>query len=154
MTAIRIAEEFNLDYIIEHCTEGYKIADILAAKKVKATVGPLNMGHSKHELWNVSWKNPAVLAEAGVMVALQQDTSAHTILLPIMAGYAVKEGMKYEDALRGITIIPAEMLGVGDRMGSLEEGKDADITIFTGDPLSNFSKCVFTMIDGEIVHQI
>ena len=154
MTAIRIAEEFNLDYIIEHCTEGYKIADILAAKKVKATVGPLNMGHSKHELWNVSWKNPAVLAEAGVMVALQQDTSAHTILLPIMAGYAVKEGMKYDDALRGITIIPAEMLGVGDCMGSLEEGKDADITIFTGDPLSNFSKCVFTMIDGEIVHQI
>lgn len=152
MTAIRIAEEFNIDYIIEHCTEGYKIADILAAKKVRATVGPLNMGHSKQELWDVSWKNPAVLAEAGVQVSLQMDTSAHTIYLPIMAGIAVKEGMKYEDALKGITIIAAEQLGVAHRMGSIEAGKDADIAIFSGDPLSNFSKCVFTMIDGEIYH--
>ncbi|MCE5196055.1 MAG: amidohydrolase [Negativicutes bacterium] len=154
LTAIRIAEEFNLDYIIEHCTEGYKIADILAAKHVRATVGPLNMGHSKQELWEVSWTNPAVLAEAGVMVALQNDTAANTRYLPIMAGIAVREGMKYDDALRGMTIIPAEMLGVGERMGSLEVGKDADIVIFTGDPLSNLSKCCFTMIDGEIYHQI
>lgn len=154
MTAIRISEEFNLDYMIEHCTEGYKIADILAEKKVRAIVGPLNMGHSKQELWEVSWKNPAILVEAGVTVALQMDTSAHTIFLPIMAGIAVKEGMKYEDALKGMTIVPAQILGLGDRMGSLEVGKDADITIFTGDPLSNFSKCIFTMIDGEIVHQV
>ncbi|HZW50179.1 MAG TPA: amidohydrolase [Bacillota bacterium] len=154
LTAIRISEEFNLDYIIEHCTEGYKIADILAEKHVKATVGPLNMGHSKQELWEVSWANPAVLAEAGVMVALQNDTTANTRYLPIMAGIAVREGMKYDDAIRGMTIVPAEMLGVGDRMGSLEVGKDADIAIFTGDPLSNLSRCCFTMIDGVIYHQI
>lgn len=150
MTAIRISEEFGLDYIIEHCTEGYKIPEVLAAKKVRATVGPLNMGHSKQELWDVSWKNPAVLAEAGVQVSLQMDTSAHTIYLPIMAGIAVKEGMKHKDAMRGITIVAAEMLGVADRMGSIEVGKDADIAIFSGDPLSNFSKCQFTMIDGVV----
>ena len=151
LTAIRISEEFNLDYIIEHCTEGYKIADVLAAKKVRATIGPLLMGHSKHELWNVTLKNPGILAKAGVTITLQADTSAGTKWLPIHVGLAIREGLDVETAFRAVTLTAAEILGVADRMGSLEVGKDADIAIFDGFPFSNLSHCEMVFIDGEIV---
>ncbi len=153
LTAIRVSEEFNLDYVIEHCTEGYKIADILAAKGVRATVGPLLMGHSKHELWNVTLENPGILAKAGVKVALQADTSAGTKWLPMHAGLAVREGMCEEEAFRAVTITAAEIIGVADRMGSLEAGKDADIAIFDGHPFCNLTHCELVLIDGEIVYE-
>ncbi len=154
MTAIRVAEEFKLDYVIEHCTEGYKIADILAKKKVRATIGPLLMSRGKMELEDVTLKNPGVLAKAGVKVAIQCDTSSNTKWLALHAGLAVREGMPEAEAFRAITINPAEILGVADRMGSLEPGKDADVAIFSGHPFNTYTKCEKVFIDGERVFEL
>lgn len=152
MTAIRICEEFNLDYSLEHATEGYKIADILAEKGVTCVVGPLLMGPSKHELWEVKLENPGILVKAGVRVCLQADTSSGTRWLPIHAGLAIKHGMPEEEAFKGVTIYSAELLGIADRVGSLEVGKDADIAIFNGHPFCNMSRCELTMIEGKVYH--
>lgn len=152
LTAIRIAEEFKLDFIIEHCTEGYKIADIMAAKGVRATVGPLLMTRDKMELNEVSLKNPGILAKAGVKIALQVDGNSDTRWLPLHAGIAVREGMDETEALRAITINAAEILGINHRLGSLEEGKDADIAIFSGNPFSTFTVCEQTYINGNLVY--
>lgn len=152
MTAIRISEEFNLDYSIEHCTEGYKIADILAEKGVTCVVGPMLMGPAKHELWEVKLETAGILAKAGVRVCLQADTSSATRWLPIHVGLTIKHGMPEEEAFKAVTIYPAELIGIEDKVGSLEVGKDADIAIFNGHPFSNFTKCEMTMIDGEILH--
>jgi imidazolonepropionase-like amidohydrolase len=154
MTAIRIAEEFNLDYCIEHATEGYKIADILADKKVPCVVGPLLMGPAKHELWEVRLDNPAELVKAGVKVAIQVDASSATKYLGLQTGIAVREGLPMEEAFRCITINAAEIIGIADRVGSLEVGKDADIAVFDGNPLCNFTNCLYTIIDGEIVYEV
>ena len=152
LTAIRISEEFGMKYVIEHCTEGYLIADILAAKQVEATVGPLLMGHSKHELWEVSLQNPGLLAKAGVKVSIQVDSAAATQYLRVQTGIAVREGMDRTKAMEAITIVPAEILGLAKQIGSLEVGKDADIAIFDADPLSNLSHCLYTIIEGEVVY--
>jgi len=152
LTAIRIAEEFNLDYTIEHCTEGYKIADLLAEKQVKVTVGPLFMGRGKMELKDVTLANAGLLAKAGVHVSLQVDTTSGTKFLPVATGLVVREGMPEEAAFRAITLNPAELLGVAHRMGSLEAGKDADIAIFDGHPFFTYTRCVHVLIDGETVY--
>jgi Imidazolonepropionase and related amidohydrolases len=153
LTAIRIAEEFNLDYVIEHCTEGYKIADILGAKGIRATVGPLLMNREKMELSEVNLSNPGILARAGVKVAIQVDGASDTRWLPIHAGLAVREGMDEEEALRAITINPAGILGAADRMGSLEPGKDADFAIFSGHPFYTYTLCERTYINGTPVYR-
>lgn len=150
LTAIRIAEEFNLDYVIEHCTEGYKIADILGAKGVNATVGPLLMGREKMEISQVTLKNPAILSKAGVKVALQMDASSETKWLPLHAGLAVREGMEEAEAFKAITINAASITGAADRIGSLEPGKDADIAIFSGHPFCTFTVCERTYVDGKL----
>ena len=152
MTAIRIAEEFNLDYSIEHCTEGYKVADILAEKQVTCVVGPMLMGPSKHELWEVKLETAGILTKAGVRVCLQADSAAATRWLPIHVGLVIKHGMPEEEAFKAVTIYPAELIGIADRVGSLEVGKDADIAIFDGHPFCNFTKCELTMIDGKVWH--
>lgn len=152
LTAIRIAEEFNLDFVIEHCTEGYKIADILAAKGVKATVGPLLLTRDKMELNEITLKNPGILTKAGVKIALQVDGNSDTRWLPLHAGIAVREGMDEAEAFRAITINAAEILGINHRLGSLEEGKDADIAIFSGNPLFTYTVCEQTYINGKLVY--
>jgi imidazolonepropionase-like amidohydrolase len=153
LTAIRIAEEFNLDYVIEHCTEGYKIADILGAKGVRATVGPLLMNREKMELSEVTLRNPGILAKAGVKVAIQVDAASETKWLPLHAGLAVREGMDEAEAFRAITINPAEIIGVAGRMGSLEVGKDADFAIFSGHPFFTYTVCEQTYINGKLAYQ-
>lgn len=152
LTAIRIAEEFNLDFVIEHCTEGYKIADILAAKGVKATVGPLLLTRDKMELNEITLKNPGILTKAGVKIALQVDGNSDTRWLPLHAGIAVREGMDEAEAFRAITINAAEILGINHRLGSLEEGKDADIAIFSGNPFFTYTVCEQTYINGKLVY--
>lgn len=151
MTAIRIAEEFELDYVIEHATEGYLIADILAEKNVPCVVGPLLMGPGKHELWKVKMETPGLLAQAGVKVAIQVDSSSATKWLPVHAGLAVRFGMDEQEAFKAITINAAEIIGVADRMGSIEVGKDANIAIFNGHPLSNFTLTDKVILDGKVV---
>ncbi|MGI6344592.1 MAG: amidohydrolase [Bacillota bacterium] len=152
MTAIRIAEEFNLKYSLEHATEGYKVADIIAEKGVYCVVGPLLMGPSKHELWEVKLETPGILAKAGIKVCLTADTSSATRWLPMHVGLVVKRGMPEDEAFKSVTIYAAELMGIADRVGSLEVGKDADIAIFDGHPFSNMTTCQLTMIDGKIWH--
>ncbi len=152
MTAIRIAREFNVDLVIEHCTEGHKIAEELAELGYPAVVGPLLANRSKVELKDKSFQTPGILAKAGVKVAIMTDHSVTPIeQLPLCAALACKAGMEMEEALRAVTINPAEILGVSDRMGSLEAGKDADIVIWSEHPFSISSRPLYVIINGEIV---
>lgn len=149
-TALRIAEEFNLRIVIEHATESIQLADILARKGVPCVVGPLALGPSKRELWQRNFSTPARLAEAGVEIALTQDCASMTSLLPVYVGLCIKHGLDWETALRAVTIHPAHILGIDSCVGSLEAGKDADIAIFNADPFSNYTSCLYTIIDGAV----
>jgi imidazolonepropionase-like amidohydrolase len=152
LTAIRIAEEFDLDLTLEHATEGYKIADILAAKRIPVTAGPILFSRSKVELKDMTPKNPGLMVKAGVKVALQTDEMSAVKYLPINAALAVREGMPEEEALKAITINAAEVIGVADRVGSLEVGKDADIVVLSGDPLDYRTVTELVLIDGEVAY--
>lgn len=133
ITAIRIAEEFGLEYSIDHCTEGHKIADFLANREVEAVVGPSLTARSKRETVERTFKTPGVLSREGVKVAITSDSPVVPIqYLTVLAAFAVREGMEKEEALRAITIHAAEIAGVGDRVGSLEEGKDGDFLVTEG----------------------
>lgn len=154
MTAVRIAKEFDLDIVIEHCTEGHLIADELAQLDISAVVGPSFSTRSKVELKNLSFTTPGILAQKGVKVAIMTDHPVIPIqYLPVCGALAVREGMKEEDALAAITINAAEILGIADRLGSLEKGKDADVVIWNGHPLEIKSKPCCVIINGEIVYE-
>jgi imidazolonepropionase-like amidohydrolase len=152
MTAIRIAREFGVNLVLTHCTEGHKIADILKEYGYPAVVGPSLINRSKVELKDKSFETPGILARAGVKVAIMTDHSVTPIeYLPLCAALAVRSGMKEEDALKAITIWPAEILGVAKRIGSLEEGKDADLVVWDGKPLSLEAFAEVVIINGQIV---
>lgn len=150
MTAIRVAEEFGLNYSLEHATEGYKIADVLGAKKATCVVGPLLMDPYKQELHAVSEETAGILVKAGAKVCLTADTGSGTAWLLGNIGRLLRRGLEEEDAYKAVTINPAELLGVSDRVGSLEVGKDADISVFDGNPFSTLTLCRLTMIDGVV----
>jgi len=153
LTAIRIAEEFNLDLTLEHATEGYKIADILAARGIPVTAGPILFSRTKYELKDMTPRNPGIMAKAGVKVAIQTDETSAVKYLTINAALAVREGMPEEEALRAITINAAEVIGVADRVGSLEAGKDADIVIFSGHPFDYRTVAELVLVDGQVVYR-
>lgn len=153
-TAVRIAEEFGVKMSWEHATEGHRIAKWIAEKRIPAVWGPSLTARAKWEMRDLSFETPKVLYEAGVKFAIQTDAVGSSIaFLPICAGMAVKNGLPYEEALKAITITPAEILGVADRVGSIEEGKDADLRILDGEPLELRTKVEKVLIDGEIVHE-
>ncbi|MBN1138521.1 MAG: amidohydrolase [Anaerolineae bacterium] len=153
LTAIRIAEEFGLDLTLEHATEGYKIAPILAAKGIPVTAGPILFSRAKVELREMTPKNPGLMAQAGVKVAIQTDEMSAVQYLTINAALAVREGMAEEAALRAITINPAEIIGVADRVGSLEPGKDADVVVFSGHPFDYRTVAELVIVDGQVAHK-
>jgi len=154
-TAVRIAEEFGVEISWEHATEGHRIAEWIAEKGVPAVWGPSLGSRGKWEMRELGFDTPRILHEAGVKLAIQTDATGSNIRhLPIAAGMAVKHGLPYEEALRAITINPAEILGVADRVGSIEKGKDADLRILDGDPLELRTKVEMVLIDGEIVHRV
>jgi imidazolonepropionase-like amidohydrolase len=153
LTAIRIAEEFDLDLTLEHATEGYKVADVLAAKGIPVTAGPILFSRVKYELKDMTPKNPGVMAKAGVKVAIQTDEMSAVKYLPINAALAVREGMPEEEALRAITLHPAEIIGVADRVGSLEPGKDADFVVWSGHPFDYRSVVQRVYVGGELVYE-
>ena len=152
LTAIRIAEEFDLDLTLEHATEGYKIADILAAKRIPVTAGPILFSREKYELREMTPTNPGAMAKAGVKVAIQTDEMSAVKYLTINAALAVREGMAEEEAFKAITINAAEIIGVADRVGSLEEGKDADLVVFSGHPFDYRTVVELVLVDGQVAY--
>ena len=135
-TALRIAEEYGFELVLDHGTESYLIADRVAAAEVPVLYGPMIVSRSKVEVRNRSAKAPGILAAAGVKVSLITDHPVVPIEFLIhQAALAVKHGMDPVEALRAITINPAEVLGLSERLGSLEVGKDADLVLWDGDPL-------------------
>lgn len=154
-TALRIAREFNLRLTLEHVTEGHLIVDELAGEKdVPMAVGPSLTFASKFELQNKSWSTPAVLTAAGCHVSIITDNSViPQQYLPLCAGMAIKAGMDPFDALKAITINPAEHIGVADRVGSLEVGKDADVVITAGSPFEVMTEVKAVFIDGARIEQ-
>ena len=155
-TALRIAHEFGLRITLEHVTEGHLIVDELAKEKdVPMAVGPSLTHASKFELQNKSWATPGVLAKAGCHVSIITDNSViPQQYLPLCAGMAVKAGMDPFDALRAITIHPAEHIGIADRVGSLEAGKDADLVITEGSPFEVSTTVRRVLIGGKTVHAV
>ena len=150
LTALRIAREFDVLVTLEHVTEGHLIADILAKSGVPMAVGPTLTHATKFELQNKSWKTPGVLAAKGCQVSIITDSPViPQEYLPLCAGLAVKAGMDEFEALKAITINPATLMGVADRVGSLEVGKDADIAVFEGNPMVSDSVCRRVFINGE-----
>ena len=153
-TALRLAKEFDLDVTLDHCTEGHMIADHIKASGKKALVGPSLSERAKFELKNLTFETPGVLAAKGVEVSIITDHPVIPIqYLPLCGALAVKAGMSKEDAFRALTINPARALGVEDRVGSLEPEKDADIVLWSGDPLEFSSEVIYTIINGEVVYK-
>ena len=153
-TSIRIAKEFGLKLTLDHCTEGGLIADELAKEGYPALVGPSFGGKSKPELKNKDFETVAKLHAAGVKVCIITDAPVITIEnLPMCAGFAAGAGLPMEEAWKAITINPAEVLGVADRVGSLEPGKDADLVIWKDDPLKYVGGDAYmTVVDGKVVY--
>lgn len=149
-TAIRIAKEFGVGLTLEHVTEGHMIVDELAKENLPLAVGP-TFGHaSKFELQNKTWETPGILAKAGCHVSIITDAPVTPLhYLPLCAGLAIKAGMDEYDALRAVTINPAEHIGIADRVGSLEEGKDADVVIVDGCPFDVTGVIKHVLINGE-----
>lgn len=151
-TAVRIARQFELKYVIVHCTDGHRIAGELAEEKAKAFVGPIICDRSKPELRMLDIKNAGILQKNGTEIAIITD---HPVIpqqyLALSAAVAVKGGLDEYEALKAITINPARMLGVADRVGSLAEGKDADVVVFDGSPLMLSSSILKVFVDGKDV---
>jgi len=153
MTAIRIAEEFNVKLIIEHGTEGHLIADEIADRNIPVVAGPSFISRAKVELKQRTFETPGILSKKGVKVAIMTDHPVIPInYLSLCAALAVKAGMDYDEALKAITINAAEILGISNRVGSIEEGKDADLVIMDGDPLEVKTKVLEVFINGKTVH--
>ena len=148
-----MADEFDLKVILQHATEAHKIAEELRKRNVPAVVGPTLVSRAKVELKDSSLKTAGILARAGIKVAIITD---HPIVpiqyLPLLAALAVKGGMDEDDALKAITINPAQILGLADRVGSLEPGKDADIIVLSGHPFDWRTKVELVLVNGEIVY--
>ena len=153
-TAMRMAREFGYDLVIDHGTEAYLLADQIAAAQIPVIIGPLFTSRSKVELRNRSLANPGRLAAAGVTIAITTDHPVVPIHFLIhQATLAVKEGLDPVTALRAVTINPARIIGVDARIGSLSVGKDADLVIWSGDPLDVMSRAERVFLDGrEIYH--
>ena len=147
-TAIRIAKEFGLDYVVIHGTEGYMAADILKQEGARIVTGPNLLDRCKPELRNMTFEGLQILEKEGVPFSICTDHPETPLkYLAVSGAVAVKAGLDREAALRAITIVPAEIAGLSDRIGSLEVGKDADIVLMDGDPLNIESsvKTVFSL---------
>lgn len=153
-TSIRIAKEFNLKLTLEHCTEGHLAPEEIAKEGFPAAVGPSLTHATKFELRNKTFETPGILSRAGVQVSIITDSPViPEQYLPLCAGLAVKSGMDPYEALKAITINPAKHLGIEDRVGSLEEGKDADILLADGCPMEIGTRICRVYIDGREVAQ-
>lgn len=152
VTAVRIAEEFGIDYSIEHCTDGAVIADFLGSRKAKVNLGPTLGARSKIETRALSFANAAILHKAGCHVSIITDHPFVAIqYLVACAAMSCAEGLPEEEALKAITINPAITIGVAHRVGSLEPGKDGDFVIWSDHPFKIRAKVERVYIEGKQV---
>jgi imidazolonepropionase-like amidohydrolase len=152
LAAIRIAEEFELKIVIEHATEAHLIADKLAEKEIPVVLGPTLIPELRHELNERTFESAKILSDAGVLVALTCDYPGLPIeTLRVAAAMAVQYGLDEDKAIAMITTNPAQILGVGDRLGKIRRGYDADLVLFSGHPLDLRSKLLAMIIDGELL---
>ena len=156
MTAIRIAEEFNLKMTIEHCSEGHLIAEELAKKNRIAILGPFTGFPHKNEVIHQDESSAGILERAGVKVAIMTDLPGmHEENLVVCAGICHRKGMTEEGALKAITLHAAQAIGLEERIGSLETGKDGDVAIFDKNPVKHLDgKCICTVLNGAVVHKV
>ncbi|MBU4495820.1 MAG: amidohydrolase family protein, partial [Acidobacteria bacterium] len=157
MTALRLVDEFGLKAVLVGATEGYKLADEIAMREVPVIVSPIGVGPRRMETQEASYTNAASLDRAGVIVIVKADEAlgvGHVRELPLLAAFAVKGGMERDKALRAITLTAAEVLGVAERIGSLEVGKDADLVLFDGDPLHYRTRVRRVFIDGKEIPDV
>lgn len=154
LTAIRIGREFNLDLTLEHCTEGYIILDRLAREQLPVTLGPLLSDRSKIELGRMTFEAPAMFERAGVKFALMTDSPViPEQYLAVEAAICVRNGLSEEGALKAITINAAEAIGLADRVGSLEVGKDADVCLYDAHPLDARAHVTHSIVNGEVAFE-
>ena len=156
MTALRIVDEFKLKAVLIGCTEGAKMAEEIAKRGIPVIAGPLGIGSKRTETEEAALSVPAALAKAGVKVVIHAENALGVGAqeeLPLAAALAVKGGLGREQALRAITLTAAEVLGVADRVGSLEPGKDADLVIFNGDPLAYQTRVDKVLINGAVISE-
>lgn len=154
LTVIRIAKEFDLKVTLDHCTDGEVIRKQVKASGYPAIVGPSLTHKSKFELANKSFATAGVLNKEGILIAITTDSPViPQEYLPLCAALAMKDGLEEEEALKAITINPAKILGLDDRIGSLEPGKDADLVICTSSVLDTQNIVEYTMINGEVVYE-
>lgn len=154
LTAIRIAKEYGLSMTLDHCSEGHLIVDEIKESGFAAIIGPNLASRNKAEIKYMDFKTAGILHKAGIQVAIMTDHPVTLIqCLPLCAGMAAKEGLGTDAALEAITINAARICNVADRVGSLEVGKDADIAIFDGHPLEVLTKCVYTIVGGELIFE-
>ncbi|MVA77682.1 amidohydrolase family protein [Auraticoccus sp. F435] len=152
-TAVRIADEFGYQLVLDHGTEAHLVADLLAERGIPVLIGPLLTSRSKVELRNRSTANPGRLARAGVEISIITDHPVIPIhFLVHQATFAVKAGLDRETALRSITINPARALGLEDQIGSLEVGKLGDVVLWSGDPLDVMQRALRVFVAGREVH--
>ncbi|MBQ4233796.1 MAG: amidohydrolase [Firmicutes bacterium] len=155
LSSIRVAKEFGVKLTLDHCTEGHLIADELAEENYPAFVGPTFGAKSKIELLNKCFDTPRVLNEKGLTISIITDAPVIPLqYLPMCAGLAVNAGLKEEEAWKAITINSANSTGIGDRVGSLEAGKDGDVVVWTADPMHELgAQAYVTVVDGKVVYK-
>ena len=154
MTALRIIDEFNLKAVLVGCTEGHKVFEEIAKRKIPVIISPFGIGPRRMETQDIRIDNSALLAKAGIKVIIKSDEAlgiGSLRELPLHAALAIKGGLDKKLALRAITLNAAEVLGVADRVGSLEVGKDADLVVFNGAPLHYRTRVDFVIIEGQVV---
>ncbi|MGI6344025.1 MAG: amidohydrolase [Bacillota bacterium] len=154
LTAIRIGQEFDIDFTIEHCTEGSKVAEVLAKHGIWANVGPTIWQRAKVETKDITPSTAGDIVRAGGRVTIITD---HNIVpqhyFRVSVGLAIREGLPEAEALKAVTINAAEVIGIADRVGSIEVGKDADLVLWSGDPFEPLTDCLMTIIDGKIAFE-
>lgn len=153
LTVIRIAREFDVDITIDHGTESHLIVDEIKKSGFPVIAGTDLTSRSKLEVQYMDFKTSGILQKAGILFSITTDHPVALIqYLPLCAGLAVKHGLPMEEGLKALTIYPARICRVDDKVGSLKKGKDADIAIFSGNPMEIFTKTLYTIIDGEIIY--